>query len=175
MTSLGKKTQEKTKKVKSRLLKLKVKAQGVKALVEEKEEAKKKGREELLSKVEKVVHSAKKDKGKEKTQEEHCEEFEKEIENLCPLEKEAPRPKKKRKVTMKKKTLKMQFENRQAEKVKKNLKITKGKRERKVTQKDHSPLPKWKRFFQWVTAIRPEVVKMFMWVTTIGPDARRCS
>ena len=73
--SLAKKTQEKTKKVKSRLLKLKVKAQRVKALVEEKEEAKTKGREELLSKVEKVVHSAKKDKGKEKTHEEHYEKF----------------------------------------------------------------------------------------------------
>ncbi|KAA0039027.1 protein MNN4-like [Cucumis melo var. makuwa] len=70
-----------------------------------------KGREELLSKVDKVPVPAENSKGKEKvkTFEEYYEEVEKEIEKLSPLEDEVPNPKKKRKVTMKKKTLKEQF------------------------------------------------------------------
>uniref|UniRef100_A0A9I9DVZ4 Protein MNN4-like n=1 Tax=Cucumis melo TaxID=3656 RepID=A0A9I9DVZ4_CUCME len=74
--------------------------------MKEKEEAKKKRRVELLSEVEKVAKFVEKEKGKEKAHEEHYEEFEKEVENLSPLEEENPRPKKKRKVTMKKMTLK---------------------------------------------------------------------
>uniref|UniRef100_A0A9I9DDN9 Protein MNN4-like n=1 Tax=Cucumis melo TaxID=3656 RepID=A0A9I9DDN9_CUCME len=74
---LIKKTQQKTEKVKSGLLKIKVKAHGVKALVQEKKETKLRKREELLSKVEKVTLSTNKGKGKEKTFDEHCNEFEK--------------------------------------------------------------------------------------------------
>lgn len=57
-----KKAQTKTEKVMSELLKIKVKAQCVKALVEEKFETKLKGQEELLSKVDKVSLSAKNSK-----------------------------------------------------------------------------------------------------------------
>uniref|UniRef100_A0A9I9DJ19 Protein MNN4-like n=1 Tax=Cucumis melo TaxID=3656 RepID=A0A9I9DJ19_CUCME len=73
-----------------------------------------KGREELLSKVDKVPVPAENSKGKEKvkTFEEYYEEVEKEIEKLSPLEDEVPNPKKKRKVTMKKKALKEQFKKR---------------------------------------------------------------
>ncbi|TYK15837.1 hypothetical protein E5676_scaffold637G00080 [Cucumis melo var. makuwa] len=63
------------------------------------------GREELISEIEKAAQSAEKVKGKDMTFKEHCKEFEKEFKNLSHLEEEAPRPKKKRKVTMKKKTL----------------------------------------------------------------------
>lgn len=66
----------------------------------------KKGREELFGEVEKVSQSAEKGKGKEMTFEKHCKEFEKKIKNLSPLEEEASRPKKKRKVMMKKRALK---------------------------------------------------------------------
>ncbi|TYK03306.1 protein MNN4-like [Cucumis melo var. makuwa] len=51
---------------------MKVKAHGVKALVQEKKETKLRKREELLSKVEKVTLSTNKGKGKEKTFDEHC-------------------------------------------------------------------------------------------------------
>ena len=46
---MAKKPQEKSEKVKSRLLKIKVKVQGLKALVEEKFETNKERQEELLS------------------------------------------------------------------------------------------------------------------------------
>ena len=46
------------------------------------------------------------------TLDEQCEEFEKDTENLSLLKEEALRPKKKRKVRMKKKALKAQFETR---------------------------------------------------------------
>uniref|UniRef100_A0A9I9CK73 Protein MNN4-like n=1 Tax=Cucumis melo TaxID=3656 RepID=A0A9I9CK73_CUCME len=46
-----------------------------------------------------------KEKGKEKTFGEFCKEALKEIEDLGHLENDAPKPKKKRKVTMKKKAL----------------------------------------------------------------------
>uniref|UniRef100_A0A9I9D5U2 Protein MNN4-like n=2 Tax=Cucumis melo TaxID=3656 RepID=A0A9I9D5U2_CUCME len=62
------------------------------------------GREEQQSKVDKVALSMEKSKGKgkEKTFEEFYEEVDKDIDVLCPLEDEALKPKKKRKVTMKK-------------------------------------------------------------------------
>lgn len=69
------------------LLKIKVKAQGIKALEEEKKEIKLREKEELLNKVDKVALSVEKRK-EEKTFEEHCEEFKKEIEELSPLEDE---------------------------------------------------------------------------------------
>ena len=51
--------------MKSGLLKIKVKVQGSKALVEDKLETNRKGREELISEVEKVGQSEKKGKGKQ--------------------------------------------------------------------------------------------------------------
>ncbi|KAA0046474.1 protein MNN4-like [Cucumis melo var. makuwa] len=63
----------------------------------------------LLSQVEKVALSVEKGKDKENNFDEHCEEFKKEIEELSPLLDEMVRPAKKRKVAMKKKTLRAQF------------------------------------------------------------------
>lgn len=56
---------EKTEKVKYGLLKIKVKPQGVKTLAEENLETKLRGREELLSKVDKVTLPSEKSKEKE--------------------------------------------------------------------------------------------------------------
>uniref|UniRef100_A0A9I9DJH0 Uncharacterized protein n=1 Tax=Cucumis melo TaxID=3656 RepID=A0A9I9DJH0_CUCME len=56
--------------------------------------------------MEKVTQFVEKGKGKDMTFDEHYEEFEKVVENLSLLEQEALRPKKKRKVIMKKKALK---------------------------------------------------------------------
>lgn len=91
-----KKAQEKTKMVKSGLLKIKEKAQDVRALTEEKKDAKLREREKLLSQIEKVALFGKKHKDKEMTFGEHCEEFEKKIEELSTLKDEASGPKKKR-------------------------------------------------------------------------------
>ncbi|TYK05008.1 protein MNN4-like [Cucumis melo var. makuwa] len=91
--------QKKTKKVKSGLLKIKVKVQGAKALVEEKKKQRR-GIEELFGEVEKVAQSMEKGKCKKMTFKGHNDEFEKEIETLSPLKEEAPRQKKMRKVTM---------------------------------------------------------------------------
>ena len=68
------------------LLKIKVKARGVKVLAEENKECKLKEWEELFKKAEKVALSAKKGKGKEKTIEKHYEEFKKKKDELSPLE-----------------------------------------------------------------------------------------
>lgn len=96
---MAKKIQKKTKKVKSGLLKIKVKVQGAKALVEEKKKQRR-GIEELFGEVEKVAQSMEKGKCKKMTFKGHNDEFEKEIETLSPLKEEAPRQKKMRKVTM---------------------------------------------------------------------------
>ncbi|TYK02168.1 protein MNN4-like [Cucumis melo var. makuwa] len=81
-----KKICKKTEKVKFGLLKIKVKVEGVKALAEEEKETKIREQEELLNQGEKVALFAGKDKDKEKTFDEHCKEFEKEIEELSHLE-----------------------------------------------------------------------------------------
>uniref|UniRef100_A0A9I9DG53 Protein MNN4-like n=1 Tax=Cucumis melo TaxID=3656 RepID=A0A9I9DG53_CUCME len=82
---VSRKAQKEKEKVKTRLLKIKVKAQGVKALAEEKKEIKLKEQKELLNKVNKLALSVENSKEKEKTFEEYCEEFEKEISELSPL------------------------------------------------------------------------------------------
>lgn len=68
--------------------------------------------------MEKVALFVEKDRDKEKTFNEHYKKFKKEIEDLSHLEEEATKPKKKRKVTMRKKGLLAQFERRRAEKAK---------------------------------------------------------
>lgn len=92
--------------------------QGIKALVEGKLETNMKGREELLSKMDKVAHSAEKSKRKEKKKafENYYEQVEKEIEELSPLGDELLKPKKKSQVTIKKKALREQFKKRREEK-----------------------------------------------------------
>ncbi|KAA0038037.1 protein MNN4-like [Cucumis melo var. makuwa] len=104
---VAEKAQKKTEQVKSRVLKIKEQTQGVKALVEEKLKAKMKGWKELRSKVEEVAFSVEKskEKGKEKTFEEFCEEASKEIKELSSLKDDALKLRKKRRVKMKKKTL----------------------------------------------------------------------
>ncbi|KAA0065695.1 hypothetical protein E5676_scaffold186G001080 [Cucumis melo var. makuwa] len=94
--------------------------------VEEKKETKLREWEELLREVEKVSQCAKKGKGKEKTLDEYYEEFQKEIEDLCLLEEEGSRNKKEGKVTMKKKTLRAQFEKKRAEKEKRKPRENEG-------------------------------------------------
>lgn len=72
------KESQKSEKVISRLPKIKVKAQGAKALADEKKENKLKEQEEHLNRVDKVALSTKKGKAK-KIIEEYCKEFEKEM------------------------------------------------------------------------------------------------
>ncbi|KAA0041276.1 protein MNN4-like [Cucumis melo var. makuwa] len=111
------KAQEKTEKVRARLLKIKVKAQRAMALAEGKKEIKLRQPEELLNKVDKLALSVEKGKEKEKTFEEFYKEFEKEIDEFSPLEDNVvERPAKKRNVTMKKKVLRDQFAKRRKEK-----------------------------------------------------------
>ena len=65
MNLVARKAQENTEKVKTGLLKIKFRAQRVKALAEEKKETKLREQEELLCKVDKIALSAEKSKGKE--------------------------------------------------------------------------------------------------------------
>ncbi|KAA0033147.1 hypothetical protein E5676_scaffold1032G00150 [Cucumis melo var. makuwa] len=88
----------------------------------EKKETKLREREELLGKVDNVALSAEKDKCEEKNFEVHYEEFEKEIDKLCPLEEKVIRPAKKRTFTMKKKALRKQFAKRRVEEMKRKPK-----------------------------------------------------
>lgn len=96
-----KKAQEKDKKVKFGLLKIKVKGQGFKALAEEKKENKLREQRELLNKVEQVALSTEKGKTRKKTTEKYCKEFEKEMEK----EEEKVEPSKKTNVVIKIKDL----------------------------------------------------------------------
>ena len=108
-----KKVQEKKEKMAYGLFKLKVTVQGVKALAQAKKETKLKERKELLNKVEKVTLSVKKGKAKKTHSEEYDKEMEKELEDESPLDDEVAKPSKKKKVTIKKKVLNMQFVERQ--------------------------------------------------------------
>ncbi|KAE8637518.1 hypothetical protein CSA_004751 [Cucumis sativus] len=87
--------------------------EGVKALAQAKKETKLKERKELLNKVEKVTLSVKKGKAKKTHSEEYDKEMEKELEDESPLDDEVAKPSKKKKVTIKKKVLNMQFVERQ--------------------------------------------------------------
>lgn len=70
-------------------------------------------REELLNKVDRVALSTKKGTAKEKTTEEHCKEFDKEIDEFSSLEDEdVVKPSKKKKVAMKNGILREQFTKR---------------------------------------------------------------
>uniref|UniRef100_A0A9I9D8V1 Protein MNN4-like n=1 Tax=Cucumis melo TaxID=3656 RepID=A0A9I9D8V1_CUCME len=73
-----------------------------------------KRQKELRSKVDEVALYVKKSKeiGREKTFEEFCDEGSKEIEELDPLEDDATKPRKKRKLTMEKKDLREQSRKR---------------------------------------------------------------
>lgn len=90
---LAKKAQERTKQVMSGILKIKVKAHGIKALAQEKQETNLREWEELHSKADEVALSVEKDKEKEKEKgdQEIAEELEKEIGQMSSLEEEAPR------------------------------------------------------------------------------------
>ena len=86
--------------------------------MQQKKETKLREQEGLFSEVEKVALYVEKNKGKEKTFNEHWKEFEKEIKELSPLDNEAPRPMKNRNVTMKKKVLRPQFKKKRVGKTK---------------------------------------------------------
>ncbi|KAA0048500.1 protein MNN4-like [Cucumis melo var. makuwa] len=156
---VARKAQEKTEKLKKRLLKIKVKAQGVKALAEEKKER------------------------KEKTTDEYSKEFEKELEELSPLEDRVveKQPKKKRvlegqdamKREKKNKTVQREQESQKseqegvlfAEELGKHFMIEKGifpfKGQLPLFLTSPIKALKWKQFFEGVTTIRPSVMNLF--------------
>ncbi|KAA0048466.1 protein MNN4-like [Cucumis melo var. makuwa] len=86
MLKVARKPLKKTEKLKKWLLKIKVKAQCVKALAEEKKGSMLREREELLNEVDKMALLVNKSKGKEKTIDGYDKEFEKELEEFISLE-----------------------------------------------------------------------------------------
>ncbi|KAA0060680.1 protein MNN4-like [Cucumis melo var. makuwa] len=76
---VAKKTKEKKEKVAYDLLKIKLKARGFKALAQEKKETKLKEQHKLLNKMNKVSFFVVKDKAMKTSNEEICEELEKEL------------------------------------------------------------------------------------------------
>ncbi|KAA0066500.1 protein MNN4-like [Cucumis melo var. makuwa] len=122
---------------------IKVKTYGVKTLAQKKKEIRLREQEELLGKVEKVAIFAEKGKGEEKTFEEHYEEFEKEINELIPLEDKAIRPATKRKIMMKKKALREKFANGQVEKLKRKPKKDEEEVSEESESEEHSPILKF--------------------------------
>lgn len=86
--------------------------------MQDKKKVKLREQKELLNKIDQAPISTKKGKVRKTPSEEICEEFERKLEDLSPLEDEVVKPLKK-KVTVKKSVLKKQFDKRREEKEKK--------------------------------------------------------